>query len=402
MPAHKESLDPTTLRGINMHFAQSDDLTFGMELEFQIVSGRTGRLSPSSLELWDELNVRPDAVLFSLEATQSTIELNSSVHSDTDAMLREVLGLTSTLCTLATPKGLIIRGGGTQLTQYWEERMVTPSERATELTKRFGFLPKRFSTYGMHVHIGASTPDKALMLGNFLQSFVPLFIAMSAASPFLQMTDTGFCASRPLEPLIYPHGGSMPRMTRWSQFEETIEEIFSTKLASSLKDIYWDVRPKPEFGTIEVRVFDTPLSVYKAVAMAAFTRACAALVLCGELVLPDTPVSPTAERVSRFMACRDGLDASLFDPISQSWMPARQLLATLCDAMAQSKHAAVNKERIAELHAHCSKTQDATIMRDAWKNSQVPHRTAPDVLLAYYSDFLGKHLAMPLDQVQTG
>lgn len=337
---------------------------------------------------------------FSLEATQSTIELNSSVHCETDTMLREVLGLTGTLCALATPKGLIIRGGGTQLTQYWEERMVTPSERATELTKRFGFLPKRFSTYGMHVHIGASSPEKALMLGNFLQAFVPLFIAMSAASPFLQMTDTGFCASRPLEPLIYPHGGSMPQMTQWSQFEEAVEEIFSTKLASTLKDIYWDVRPKPEFGTIEVRVFDTPLSVHKAVAMAAFTRACAALALSGALVLPETPASPTAERVSRFMACRDGLDASLFDPISQTWMPARQLLATLCAAMKQSRHAAVDQLRIAELHAHCSRTQDADIMRDAWKNSQVPHRTAPDVLLAYYSDFLGKRLTMALDQEQ--
>lgn len=381
-----------------MHFTQSDDLTFGMELEFQIVSSRTGRLSPSSLELWEDLKGRPDVARFSLEATQSTIELNSSVHADTQAMLHEVLGLTSTLCALATPKGLIIRGGGTQLTQYWEERLVTPSERATELTKRFGFLPKRFSTYGMHVHIGASSPGKALMLGNFLQSFVPLFIAMSAASPFLQMTDTGFCASRPLEPLIYPHGGAMPRMTRWSEFEATVEEIFSTGLASSLKDIYWDVRPKPEFGTIEVRVFDTPLSVHKAVAMAAFTRACAALAMGGALVLPDTPVPPTAERVSRFMACRDGMDASLFDPISQTWMPARQLLATLCHAMAQSSHEAVDKACIAQLHAHCVRTQDSAVMRDAWNNAQVPHRTAPDVLLAYYSEELGRRLTLAMNQ----
>lgn len=383
-----------------MEFTQSADLSFGLELEFQIVNSRTGRLSPSSLELWGDLKDRPDAERYSLEATLSTIEINSSVHSDADDMLREVLSITRTLEKLATPKGLIIRGGGTQLTQYWDDRIVTPSERATELTKRFGFLPKRFSTYGMHVHIGVSNADNALMVGNFLQALVPLFIAMSAASPFLQMSDTGFCASRPLEPLIYPHGGSMPRMTSWSQFESIVEEIFTLKLASSLKDIYWDVRPKPEFGTIEVRVFDTPLSVYKAVAMAAFTRACAALVLSGQWVLPGKPASPTAERVSRFMACRDGLDANLLDPISQTWVPARQLLGTLCDAIGQSNHEAVDKRRIAELHAHCSKIQDSEIMRNAWQNSQnfqISNRTGSDTLMADYSRSLEKRMTMPLD-----
>lgn len=382
-----------------MHFSQSADLTFGLELEFQIVDGSSGRLSPSSLDLWDALKGRPDAAQFALEATLSTMELNSSVHTDADGMLQEVLDLTGALAGLAQSRNLIIRGGGTQLTQYWEERVVTPSERATELTKRFGFLPKRFSTYGMHVHIGASSPEKALLLGNALQGLVPLFIAMSAASPFLQMVDTGFCASRPLEPLIYPHGGAMPRVHSWVEFEAITEEIFSTKLASSLKDIYWDVRPKPEFGTIEVRVFDTPLSVHKAVAMAAFTRACAALVLDGQLVLAEKPPSATSERVSRFLACRDGLDAVLLDPFTQTWVPARSLLSSLFEAIKKSSHTAIDVRSIADLYTYCMGTQDSEIMRKTWSDSQVPHRTATDVLLSYYSRSLGDRLLMPMTHV---
>ncbi len=382
-----------------MHFSSSADLTFGIELEFQIVDGSSGRLSPSSLNLWEALKGRSDAAQFALEATLSTMEINSSVHTDADDMLQDVLALTGVLAELAKSRNLIIRGGGTQLTQYWEERVVTPSERATELTKRFGFLPKRFSTYGMHVHIGASSVEKALLLGNALQSLVPLFIAMSAASPFLQMVDTGFCASRPLEPLIYPHGGAMPRVHSWVEFEAIVEEIFSTKLANSLKDIYWDVRPKPEFGTIEVRVFDTPLSVHKAVAMAAFTRACAALVLDGQLVLPETPPSATSERVSRFLACRDGLDGVLLDPFTQTWIPARSLLSNMFEAIKKSTHAAVDQRHIANLYAHCMETQDAGIMRKAWRDSQAPHRTATDVLLSYYSQSLGDRLLMPMGHV---
>ncbi len=119
-------------------------------------------------------------------------------------MLEEVIGLTKTLTDLATPKNLLIRGGGTQLTQFWNDRVFAPTARAELLSQKFGFLPKRFSTYGMHVHIGASNEDRAIAIGNGLQGLVPLFIALSAASPFLQMSDTGFCESRPLGSPRFP------------------------------------------------------------------------------------------------------------------------------------------------------------------------------------------------------
>lgn len=379
-----------------MQFSKSDDLTFGMELEFQIVSDRTGLLSPSSLEFWEALQQRNDAPRFSLEATLATIELNTSVHRDSSEMLEEVIGLTKTLTDLATPRSLLIRGGGTQLTQFWNDRVFAPTGRAELLSQKFGFLPKRFSTYGMHVHIGASSADRAIALGNGLQALVPLFIAMSAASPFLQMSDTGFCASRPLEPLIYPHGGPMPRLKDWSEFEELADEMFSTKLATSLKDVYWDVRPKPEFGTIEVRVFDTPISVYKAVAMAAFTRACAALVLEGKLVLPDAPSPPTAERVSRFLACRDGLAAQLFDPFCQSWLPARDWFNSLCEAIAALPVGGSDLSHIADLRKHCARVQDCQLMRDAWQESHAPYGQDADVLLADYSKTISGHLLAPI------
>jgi carboxylate-amine ligase len=379
-----------------MHLAKSKDLSFGLELELQIVHAQNGRLSPSSVDFWEVLKHQDNSERFSLEATLATIELNTSVHNNADSMLEETQALTKCLTDLASPMGLVLRGGGTQLTQFWNERVIAPTERAQELTKRFGFLPKRFSTYGMHVHIGASSESNAILLGNGLQALTPLFIAMSAASPFLQMTDTGFCASRPLEPLIYPHGGPMPRLDSWAHFESIADEIYATDLAESLKDIYWDVRPKPEFGTIEVRVFDTPLSVSKAVAMAAFTRGCAALLLNGSLTLPTASPPATAERVSRFLACRDGLDANLFDPFTQSWAPARSLLSNLCKAITANPVHEADARQIADLHRLCEREQDSQVMRDAWTESQASFRQAPDVLLAYYSNAIGARLLAPL------
>ena len=370
-----------------MRFAESKALTFGMELELQIVNVDTGMLSPSSLDIWREAAQRKDSERFSLEATQATIEINTSIHSDADAMLEETLELVSALRTIASSSRLDLRGGGTQINQFWNERVLSPTDRARELSVKFGFLPKRFSTYGMHVHIGVPSGDAAIALANALQALCPLFIAMSAASPLLQMTDTGFCAARPLEPLVYPHGGPMPRLGSWSEFESVAADIYSTGLADSLKDIYWDVRPKPEFGTVEVRVFDTPLSVYKAVALAAFTRACAALVINGKLSLPADTSPYSTDRVSRFVACRDGMDAQLFNIFEHRWVSAREWLKNLLIAMDKSPLSDSDARHIRTLEPIWLARQDCDLMREAWMGLQTakPAGSTPTAALAEYA-----------------
>ncbi len=353
-----------------MEFAASNALTFGLELEFQIVNQATGLLSPSSLDIWQKLSERKDIARFSLEATLATMEINSSIHTSADAMGVEVQGLANHIRQIARAEGLDIRGGGTQMAQFWNERVMAPTARAKELESKYGFLPKRFSTYGMHVHIGMPNGDDAIKVGNLLQGMCPLFIAMSAASPFLQLVDTGFAAARPLETLIYPHGGPMPELRDWAHFEEVTEELFATELASTLKDVYWDVRPKPEFGTVEIRVFDTPLSINKAVAMAAFSRACASLALEDHLRISAKKLPTTAQRVSRFLACRDGMEAVLFNPFVGDWMPARAWLKQLLSASAQQATHAIDAAQLELLSSITSGKQDHEIMREAWADIQ--------------------------------
>ena len=353
-----------------MEFSQSAALTFGLELEFQIVNEKTGLLSPSSLEIWKELSDREDVARFSLEATLSTMEINSSVHTTAQAMYTEVETLTEHIQLVAQAMGLNIRGGGTQMAQFWNERVMAPTDRARELERKFGFLPKRFSTYGMHVHIGMTSGDNAIRVGNLLQCLCPLFIAMSAASPFLQLADTGFAAARPLETLMYPHGGAMPEIRNWAHFKEITGELFDTQLASTLKDIYWDVRPKPEFGTVEIRVFDTPLSINKAVAMAAFSRACASLALDGHLSVSSKTTPTTTKNVSRFLACRDGMEAVLFNPFAGEWMPARIWLEQLLDAIQYQPIYAIDSSHLDLLREKMNGMQDYQTMRKTWADLQ--------------------------------
>lgn len=361
-----------------MKFAPSNALTFGLELEFQIINQTTGLLSPSSLEIWRALEAHEDIARFSLEATLSTMEINSSVHTTGDAMYDEVETLAVHIREIAHTLGLDIRGGGTQMAQFWNDRIMAPTDRAQELEAKFGFLPKRFSTYGMHVHIGIPSGDEAIRVANVLQAMAPLFIAMSAASPFLQLSDTGFAAARPLETLMYPHGGPMPELRDWAHLEAVCDELFATDLANSLKDIYWDVRPKPEFGTVEVRVFDTPLSIKKAVAMAAFTRACASLALESRLRISSKPPPATAQRVSRFLACRDAMDANLYNAFAGEWMPARTWLAQLLQAIKEQPTYAADASQLAYLESQMDAKQDHEIMRAAWADIQASNPNPDD------------------------
>ncbi len=362
-----------------MEFAKSEALTFGLELEFQIVNEATGLLSPSSLKIWEQLSGHENLERYSLEATLSTMEINSSIHTSADEMAVEITALTSQIRQIAKSMDLDIRGGGTQMAQFWNERIMAPTERAKELESRYGFLPKRFSTYGMHVHIGMPNGDAAIRMGNVLQALCPLFIAMSAASPFLQLADTGFAAARPLETLMYPHGGPMPELRDWAELEEVTEELFATELANSLKDIYWDVRPKPEFGTVEIRVFDTPLSVRKAVAMAAFARACAALALDGNMSFSSKATPNTAQRVSRFLACRDGMNANLYNAFTGDWISAREWFAHLYASIQKHPIYAVDGAHLDYLSKLLEQRQDHEVMRETWSKVQAKNPT-PDNL----------------------
>jgi glutamate---cysteine ligase / carboxylate-amine ligase len=283
---------------------------------------------------------------------------------------------------VAQRHGTGVCGGGTHVAQFWNERVLTPSRRARELDRRFGFLPKRFSTYGMHVHVGMPDAESAVRVANVLQAHTPLFIAMSAASPFLQHMDSGFAASRPLEPLVYPHGGPMPHLLDWAHFQTLAQEFFDTGIAESLKDIYWDVRPKPEFGTIEVRVFDTPLTVNKAVNLAAWTRAIAGLALQGSLCLPNPQRHGTQAKVSRFLACRDGLQARLFDPVSERWVLARDWASALCDLISTHQPAATDGQALLAIAQGLQAEEDHVHMRELWRelspSSRLPEGAEPD------------------------
>src|SRR5690606_31979681 len=128
-------------------------------------------------------------------------------------------------------------------------------------------LAKQFTVFGQHIHVGCGSGDDAIYLVHALARYVPHFIALSASSPFSQGVDTAFDSSRLNAIAAFPLSGSMPFVQSWDELNAYVAKMYRFRIIGSMKDFYWDIRPKPEYGTIEIRVCDTPLTVERAAAL---------------------------------------------------------------------------------------------------------------------------------------
>jgi carboxylate-amine ligase len=294
-------------------FTPSEPLTLGVELELQLVSNHDFDLSPHAQDLLRLLEKHPGAWDVKPEITRSMIEIGSSVQREHAPLRAELNDLREQLSQAARRLNIGIAGGGTHAYQHWSDQQIFPTERFEYLNDLYGYLAKQFTVFGQHVHVGCEDGDKALWLLHALSRYVPHFIALSASSPFVQGVDTGFDSARLNSVFAFPLSGRAPFVQGWDEFGQYFDKMASTGVVKSMKDFYWDIRPKPEFGTIELRVCDTPLTVDKAAALACYLQC-----LCSYL-RNERPFEPTEDdylvyTFNRFQACRFGLDGEIVDP----------------------------------------------------------------------------------------
>jgi carboxylate-amine ligase len=314
-------------------FANSRAFTLGVELELQIVNRHDYDLTPGAADLLRVMKRYEGQLAADVkpEITSSMIETSTGIcerHHDVITQLGEVR---DALVTSAGQLNLRLCGGGTHAFQDWSRRRIFDTPRFHQVSELYGYLSKQFTVFGQHVHIGCSGPDQALWLLHALCRYVPHVIALSASSPYVQGSDTGFHSARLNSVNAFPLSGRAPFLLTWDQFTVYFDKMARTGVVKSMKDFYWDIRPKPEFGTIEVRVMDTPLTIERAAAIAAYLQ-CVARWLVTERPFEPEEDDYLAYTYNRFQACRFGLDGEVVHPRSAEHHPLRQLIAqTLAD-----------------------------------------------------------------------
>lgn len=293
-------------------FNHSDPYTLGIELELQIINPPANDLSQDSSLLIDSLKDQVTEGEVKHDITESMLEIATGVCGDIAQAQAQLSSLRQHVLQSASKHHLAICGGGTHPFQKWQRQEVCQSERYNKTLELYGYLMKQATVFGQHVHVGCENEEDAIYLLHGLSRFVPHVIALSASSPYIQGADTTYASSRLNIFSAFPDNGPAPFVGDWNEFKWMYQRLESSSIVQSMKDLHWDIRPSPKFGTIEVRVMDTPLTITRAVHIAGFIQALA------HWLLSERPFVPRSEdyllyRFNRFQACRFGLEGMLTD-----------------------------------------------------------------------------------------
>jgi glutamate---cysteine ligase / carboxylate-amine ligase len=310
-------------------FRESAALSLGVELELQLVNTHDYDLAPYSDEMLRLMAKMPLPGAVVPEMTSSMIEVSTGVCHSCNEVLGELAQMRDALVRCADRLNIACVGGGTHPFQMWHEQRIYDRPRFRQLSDLYGYLSKQFTIFGQHVHVGCPGPDEALLMLHRMSRYIPHFIALSASSPFVQGQDTQFDSARLNSVFAFPMSGRAPFTLSWEEFARFFAKTTRTGVVKSMKDFYWDIRPKPEYGTIEIRVFDTPLTIERAAALAGFVQT------LGAWFLHEQPFQPQEDdymvyTYNRFQACRFGLDAVYVEPETGTHLPLREhILQTL-------------------------------------------------------------------------
>lgn len=349
-------------------FKKSAVGSIGVELEFQVVNPCTYDLISRSKELINNISTSKYKERIKPEITQSIIEINSSIHESPGEMYQEFLDIHSFLLHQAKQVGVCFCGGGTHPFQKWSMRKIFPTRRYKQLSKQYRYLSKRSTVFGQHIHIGCGGADDALYLTHALAKYVPQLIAISASSPFYQSVDTGYQSSRSNMFNEFPLSGVIPYVKNWQEFSDYYYMMRNLNIIESMKDFYWDIRPKPEFGTVELRICDVPLTIKKSIVIAAYVQALSHYLLAERINVP-TPNLYYLYKYNRFQAGRYGFDGEIIDADDFSRrLIADDILQTITnikkytDKLNNNKYISLLKRDV------LSKNNDAKILRDIYNN----------------------------------
>lgn len=305
-------------------FASNGHLTLGIEIELQLLDGKTLDLKPAALDVLkatDNPKIKP-------EIFQSMIEINTGICGDVQAAEKDLRETTALLQDACRAQGIKISATGTHPFAKYSERKLFPAERYQYLIDRNQWIARRLMIFGMHIHLGMKDGDSCIRYNNFFLRFIPHLLALTASSPFWQGGETGLASCRSTIFESCPTAGHPCRMQNWKEFSDLADMLIKTRAIGDLKDIWWDIRPSPTFGTMELRACDGPATLQETLAVTAFVHTLAHW-YDAHLDYGQESQAPFMwiMRENKWRATRHGLEALLIDYETMNLIPLREDIA---------------------------------------------------------------------------
>jgi len=304
--------------------------SLGVEEELHIVDATTGELVPKIEDVMARLP-KELCEFVSYELFQSVLEIKTppcATAADTEKHLRELRGRVG---SWAAACGASLASAGTHPFSRYRDQKVTEQDRYIKVIETLRWVAEREVIFGQHVHVAVPDREKVIEAHNRLSEHAPLLLALSANSPFWQDFDTGFESCRVKIFETFPRAGLPPAFPDWESFEKYVDLMVRSGAMEDYTYCWWDVRPHPNIGTIELRILDSQTNLKYATALTALTQCVVAHAL--EESEPRGPYNKDLAEENKWRASRHGMDAAFYDAVGDTTVPARDIARDLVERL---------------------------------------------------------------------
>jgi carboxylate-amine ligase len=303
-------------------FKHSAPLTLGVELEIQLIDPNTYNLSSRAIELLEAIN-EPNKV--KPEIFKSFIEINTGICNTVQQAEADLGATIEKLKAKADSLGILLASTGCHPFARYEQCELYSSARYKDLIDRNQWIARRLSIFGLHVHLGMQSGDECIHFNNFFLHFIHHLLALSTSAPFWQGLDTGLATCRPTIFESMPTAGLPNHFTSWRQFIHQCKVFEKCGAIHSLKDLWWDLRPSPNFGTLEIRICDGTATIREACAIVAYIHSLAHWFRDNASWIETFPTPRNwLLRENKWRVIRYGLDASIVTNSTGSIKPLKE------------------------------------------------------------------------------
>jgi carboxylate-amine ligase len=316
---------------VNFVFHGSQRPTLGVEIEVQVVDA-AGALTTDTAA--SKILEQLDGKWFKHELLECTIEIITDVCGTVGEATRDIDGKLQQVIDVADEVGYRILCTGTHPFSAWADQTVSPDPRYHRLIENCQWTARRLLIFGVHTHVGVGSGEEAIAVSNSLATFIPHFLALSSSSPFWQGRDTGLASTRSKVFESLPTAGLPYLLDNWGDFQRFMRTLIGAGTISTIREVWWDIRPHPSFGTLELRICDGVPTMFELSALVALSQSL--VVWLGErytagLELPQHRAWTIRE--NKWRAARYGVDAQIIRDEDGNLVSLRRSISDLVERL---------------------------------------------------------------------
>jgi carboxylate-amine ligase len=308
------------MRENTIEFKTSKPFSLGVEIEFQILDPQSLDLVPRAPDILAmvpstlEERIKPEFI-------RSMLEVNTEICANMQEVKEGLTQLIKETEKLAYKNNCLLFASSLHPFARHSDQVLSDHPRYTRIMNELQLVGRRFITQGLHVHVGMSDYKAAIRVCDSIRLFLPILLALTCSSPYYEGVDTGLHSYRAKLFEALPLAGMPDQLESWDKYLEMVKLLTNTGIITGVRDLWWDVRPHPDFGTIEIRICDLPSTFKEILAIVALIQG-----LVAEMTESDKHLNPNMQvlKSNKWQAARYGLAGTFVYPLLQKKMSMQE------------------------------------------------------------------------------